>query len=401
MNKIIYSVCIVFMSVYGLADAKPKTSLLNQPNLSQIGTVDGGGGNSALLNNKKTLLDLAEKLKFEPFDYSYAKILRIYDKDVDQSVPVVEGLNRIEVFSRLQFPIEDMKRLLGSENEFFVWAFHEAMRANSQKFSEYYDNSLYEIQSSAYNLLGNDKIKNVQYVFSDHELPVLNDSGVISISNPDTKKQLALQDRNGLVVIDKNEFDMLDLEGQLALKIHETILYLVLKYNPKLHEQNGTKYIREFTSNLFYYQIYKDTVKALSADIVKESYEKLQLPKFRPDYSMITKMSIEKKEDLEICEIANAQNTNNYIFTLNDQVVAGPYLMDSDFFMKIQMYLLKNDICRFQAQKCKIESVKMPWEQQPSFRFTRGDLKLFDKSSSIIELRKLFYKKYQNAQICE
>jgi len=401
-NYLIGSIILV-VTVNCLANITAQSTLLTKKIVSHVGTVDGGGGSSAhkANTNNRTLLDLAEKLKYEPFDYRFAEILKVYDKNIDQNIPVIEDLNRIQIYSRLQFSLDEMKRLLGADNEFFIWAFHEAMQNNSEKSSEFFDNSLYEIESQAYGILKEDAVKNVQYAFVNHELPTINDSGVISIENPETKKQLALQDRNGFVIIDKNEFNKLDLEGQLALKIHESILYLIMKYNPKLHEETGTQYIREFTANLFYYQIYKDSKKALSLETVRESFKKLNFPKIIPDYSIISKLSHEKQNSLNVCELSTSPNSSNYIFTLNEQVVAGPYLMDLDFFMKIQMYLLKNNICRFEAKKCRIESVQMPWESQPGFRFIRDGLKLFDKAASVIELRQLYLKKYQFAQICE
>jgi hypothetical protein len=81
-------------------------------------------------------------------------------------------------------------------------------------------------------------------------LEKVSDEGEIRLPSTVTERQLAIQ-KDGLVVVNKNEFRQIDSLSQGVLKLHEGMICAILKLNPQLIASQGTapirSYVRAFT----------------------------------------------------------------------------------------------------------------------------------------------------------
>lgn len=382
------------------------------PNATE-GTVDGGGGNSVTnpKNGETILLDLAENIDKEPFDFDIRD--KVLEVDKQQSSDLKEAA--FQKWSNYQHihTVDYMKKLIGNDEEFFVWAFATSLRTNKDVTSEFYSKAMYEIHLNAYELKDKQVVTNVRYALTDNTLNDVGDTGLMKISNPETKKQLAVQDSSGFVLINKDEFKKLDANSKIALKMHESILYLMLKFNPKLIKEKGTAPIRKFVQDLFNYAVASENKKdqLVSPDDVRASYKALQFPQIKPNYDIIGKISDVSKDENLICHLEQSFfkdpttgkqiASSNYHFSKNNQSITSEYAMDIDFFMKIQMYLVTKGICVFKPKPCKIDSIQQVWDQTPAYHYFLDKMPLPDQSHDVIELSSQFLPKYQTARLCE
>lgn len=394
----------------GIGAANPEGP---KPSNASDGTVDGGGGNS--VTNPKTgetiLLDLAENIDKEHFEFNIRD--KVLEVDKEQAAALKEAAFQKWAHYQNIHTYDYMKKIIGDDEEFFIWAFDTSLRTNQEIASGFYSRSVYDIHINAYELKDKQVVTNVRYALTDNTLNDVGDTGLMKISNPETKKQLAVQDSNGFVLINKDEFNKLDANSKIALKMHESVLYLMLKFNPKLIKEKGTAPIRKFVQDLFNYAFVSENNKdrLISPEDVRASYKALQFPKIKHNYSIIGSISDTNQDKDLICRLEQSfykdpatgkqTPTANYFFSKNGQPLTSVYSMDIDFFMKIQMYLVSKKICIFRASPCKIDVIQQAWDQTPAYHYFVDKMPLPDKSNDVIELSSQIFPKYQTARICE
>ena len=383
------------------------------PNNNAQGTVDGGGGNSVTnpKNGERVLLDLAENIDKEPFEFDIRD--KILEVSKDQAANLKSAAFQKWAHYQNFHAIDYMKNLFGGDEEFFIWALGISLQTNQEIASGYYSQSVYDTHLSAYDLKENRVVTNVRYALTDNELNDVGDAGVMKISNPESKKQLAVQDSNGFVLINKSEFEKLDSNSKIALKLHESLLYLMLKFNPKLIKEKGTAPIRQFVQDLFNYAFLSENKndRLIPPEKVKSSYQALNFPKIKPNYSMIGKISDASTDQSLICKLEQVgyidpttgrkEFSANYVFTKDGHEITNAYSMDIDFYMKYQMYLTANGICIFKPSPCQMKLVKLPWDKDYAYRYFIGEMSLPDKSNDVIYLTSRLLNKYQTARICK
>ncbi len=361
------------------------------PQKASDGTVDGGGGNSVAdaKTGDRVLLDLAENSDNEPFDFDVRALLE------------ANGGAGIKWDAYQDIVHTPTFKSWAGEEDFFNWALYLTTRSNEEMLSE--DKSLYDIHVSAFELTEGQKIKNLQYAFTDKELDAVGDQGLMRVSNPETKRQVAVQDNKGFVLLNRREFNNLNIDSKLALKIHESVLYLVMKFNPNLILKKGTAPIREFVKNVFNYS-YTSKVKSqkvVSAAEVKKSFAALGLPSFKPSYSKIGLVSDASTDTTKICKLQRSGDSRNYFFALQGRRVSGSYAMDADFFMKIQLYLVGKGVCIFKPEPCEMKSIRLVGSDEGQFNFVVGDEILPDSSDDGQYMQDVILKKYQQARLCQ
>lgn len=215
----------------------------------------GGGGNSVGTKNGRRLLDLAEEDQLQYFvpktrygndPWVSAGMASLMThtfstgcSDLRESVRGMTNNRFLKVFMIAY----GMDRLVNSKTQIewcqpLVQAFFQY---NKKGFSE-------EIRMDIQNGFL-PQIQPLRWAFVDYDLETIEDSGIIRVENPKSKKQLAIQ-KDGLVVINKNEFEKIDGESQNALFVHEAALYAVIKLNPSLVKSFGTAPIRTYVRNL-------------------------------------------------------------------------------------------------------------------------------------------------------
>jgi hypothetical protein len=117
-------------------------------------------------------------------------------------------------------------------------------------------------------------VKPLRWAFTQHELEDLHDEGIIRVTNPATKKQVAIQ-KYDLVVINKNEFNSMDNESKAALKLHESVLCATKALNPELLQSEGTAPIRYFVRQFVSYKNTAATPEGTPALAVTQAANKL------------------------------------------------------------------------------------------------------------------------------
>lgn len=286
--------------------------------------------------------------------------------------------------------------------------------SNSQKKLEMQKasvQSLYQINISAFDLKDKQKITNLKYGFVNHELENIPDEGNILV-DAKTKRQLAIQDGTGHVLINKNEFANLDFDSKVALKLHESVLYLVLRFNPELIANQGTALIRKFVGDYFKYTYLSgiEGKSLIAAEDVRESWIALGLKAPEADYVAIGRLSDLNEAVAGKCTLVNEKISNqngsvietmNYFFSKDGKQVSDKYAMDIDFFMRIQIYLAKEGICVFKPGVCEIK--EMFFDENPEangYYIFRNNQKFLDKSNDFTYMNSVLLKKYQQARIC-
>lgn len=205
------------------------------------GTNSGGGGNSAAaLDGQRRLLDLLEKDKNDELDY-FDFEMKKYDRNLGAD-----------------FSSSCLSSVMGSDYLNFDFCnILDIASGNDMTQKEMNDKHMYP--------------KALRWAFVDFDLSDVGDTGVIHIDNPASKKQLAIQ-KDGLVLVNRKEFDSLDSESKAGLKIHESALYAVIFLNPELIQAKGTESVRVFTRKLIKFTKNK---MASSLDQLKEAYGEL------------------------------------------------------------------------------------------------------------------------------
>jgi hypothetical protein len=381
--------------------AQDKTRQLN-PQMD--GTVDGGGGDVVV--NPKTgtgqLLDLAEAAGKEPFDYDFeAVIIKELGDD-----PQMKQRGAIQKLRGTSVTSEVMQELA----DFYGWALTEVMYSNTEKSSEYHNHNIKEMHVDAFNLKGRQVINNLQYGFTDKSLEEINDEGAIVIDNPLTKKQLAVQDGHGNVLISRAEFSRLDLDSKLALKLHESVLYLVLRFNPALIKESGTAPIRQFVRDYFNYAYVSEVKGApqISLDEVRASFRALKLPKITADYAQIKALSKANAGTVAVCDLTLSEPSRvNYHFSKNGKRITDAFAMNIEFYMKFQLHLVKRGLCVFQPKDCEMKSIKFEHMEGDvlvttyQWGLTRDGMVLPIQSKQVEVVQNRLLPLYQTAQICK
>ncbi|MBC7464640.1 MAG: hypothetical protein H7256_01490 [Bdellovibrio sp.] len=378
------------------------TAVKGQPNVSsqnETGTVDGGGGDA--VTNPNTgggqLLDLAEAAEKNPFDFDIETLLKTeYGEE--------QGSKRWDAFTRIRWT-ETAAKIFKEDAAFYSWAIDTVTVSNSEKESASYSDSagsLYDIAISAFDLKGKQIITNVKYGFTDKKLTEIADEGDILV-DPTTKRQLAVQDGFGNVLISRNEFAQLDVNSKIALKLHESALYLVLRFNPGLLKKSGTAPIRRFVADFFKYTYLSGVAdkSLISADEVRASWLALGMPSIKPDYTVIGKISDTSPDSNLICELTRSSDSQNYYFSQNGKAVSGAYAMDVEFFMRIQLHLVKKGICVFKPKPCEVKSLQPTYQNEPYYHLVRSGVVLPDPQNDAQYIYDVLLAKYRVARICE
>lgn len=361
------------------------------------GTVDGGGGDTVVdsTTGAGQLLDLAEAAGKEPFDYDYATLIikELGEDPQSYSKPRSEIQNLTSIAN--QAPV------MQNDADFYGWALTEAMYSNTGK-SQYYDPYLKDIHVSAFNLKDRQIISNLQYGFTDRPLEEINDEGALAINNPVTKKQLAVQDGYGNVLINRAEFNKLDLNSKLALKLHESVLYLVLRFNPSLIKESGTAPVRKFVRDYFNYA-YVSEIKGepqISLEEVRASFKALKLPAIKADYAQIKILSQANEGKVDICELTQSSNSINYYFSKGGKHLTDIYAMNVEFYMKIQLHLVKRGICIFQPKDCEMKWINFS-HKNGQWGLIRDGMLLPIQSDHASVVQNDLLPLYKTAQICK
>lgn len=374
-----------------------------QPQAPAEGTVDGGGGDTIVdsTTGAGQLLDLAEATGKEPFDYDIRSLTinEFGENEYMKPWGAYQGIRTTTILSEI----------MQDDADFYGWALTEAMYSNSEKSSEYFDHSLKEIHVAAFNLKDRQIINNLQYGFTDKPLEEIRDEGAIAIDNPTTKKQLAVQDGHGNVLVNRTEFNRLDFNSKLALKLHESVLYLVLRFNPALIKESGTAPIRKFVRDYFSYTYLSEMkgVPQISREEVQASFKALKLPTMIADYSQIRELSVNNIGKIDACELTRSGDSINYYFSKNGKTITGAYAMNVEFYMKIQLYLVKRGICVFQPKACEMKSIESSHYDGPTQVITtawglvRGGMVLPIQSQHVHYVQNVLLPLYKTAQICE
>lgn len=228
---------------------------------------DGNGGVTATdENGKRRLLDLIEKdeliyffpdsivqsLKYDKYSFAgliYQLLTLAGRYEAAQKLPAVYNYKKDDF-------------LLGEPT--FAFNFISAIDARNNLMN--HDPKLW----ATFNI---NIAEPLQWAFVDSELEKINDEGVVRIENPNTRKQVAIQ-KDGLVVISRTEFNLLDENSKVALFLHEAVLRAVLLTNPQNIIDNGTENVRTYTRRLFNYMQSPSTTPGRST---RQAYEDFRI----------------------------------------------------------------------------------------------------------------------------
>ncbi len=120
----------------------------------------------------------------------------------------------------------------------------------------------------------------LQWAFTNSNLEDIKDEGVMRVFNPNTKRQVAIQ-KDGLVIINEKEFNLMDNDSKAALKLHESALCAVKALNPELLEFHGTAPVRNFVRQFVSFALTQDKAESTSFQSVVDAADALtkNLPK--------------------------------------------------------------------------------------------------------------------------
>lgn len=225
--------------------------------MKSSGTNSGGGGDSVIdpVTGKKKLLDLAEvdewpQIHFIPLSKQYLK---------KYSQSVFEDLEHGYFLSLNYYWTND---ILYPQIQIFAGIAAAGLIAGLSDTDvpgpyrglkeRLISAGLGEIQKSLdQRIKKNGRV--MRWVFVDFPLEEIDDEGVIRLIDASTKKQLAAQ-KDGIVAIQKQEFDLLDSESQAALFLHEAFLFSTLTLKPDALKEDGTSNLRLFVKRFFNYE---------------------------------------------------------------------------------------------------------------------------------------------------
>jgi hypothetical protein len=254
-----------------------------------LGGMDGGGGDSIQdsLTKNRSLLDMVEKDQLEFFnpklsygDYSITNKMAAFIRAKDICHISQHGDCFINQISSKRFAyIFDIAYGFSQRLPISTGIFGQ--QAPIPKGSNYYlirpSNSELKRRSDELRQAIQDgklpEVKALLWAFTDIDLEELNDEGVIHLDDIATKKQVAIQ-KNNLVVISRQEFNKLDNESKDALFVHESVLYTVLKLNPKIIAEKGTEPVRTYVRQLVKHMDNQDLMLVYP---VKQAYDSFEI----------------------------------------------------------------------------------------------------------------------------
>ena len=275
------------------------------------------------------------------------------------------------------------------------------------------DQSLRFIGTEAFGIDGA-KVKNLQYYFTEKEIPLLKDQGFIGIDNPEDLKQVALQDKLGQVLVQKNYFSKLNFKNKFALKLHESMLFILLNLNPNSLSKNGTSKIRQFVNAFIEYRFEKFNSKGgspVNLEKVAADFATLEIPIIKAKYELIGEISDSKSGSVKSCTLVrelfrepngHTSKTANYFFERNGESVSNKYAMDIEFLMKIQVYLVKRGICVFEPKPCEVKwAENEPLSEYQGYAVHRDGEALPEVNKDLAYVQEKILPKYQTARICK
>lgn len=248
--------------------------------IQSFGGADAGGGDIVQDGSGKyQLLDLIEKDEldyFMPRTY-YGNLSQLFFTFLFFKQGICEDFVGIKYEAKVAFPKQSSKfeaALLSTFNLNMI----EGLRVydpcdvgRSWQMKAYY---LQEANKQNVQDKTIDKISPLKWAFTNTNLEDLADEGLIRVDNPETKKQLAIQ-KDGLVVVSKNEFDKLDSLSKESLFIHEAVLFSTKKVNPDLIKKSGTEPVRAYVRRLVKFLSAMKTTPGIAA---KEALDVLVTP---------------------------------------------------------------------------------------------------------------------------
>ena len=275
--------------------SKLKTESLNKglpSSIKQIRGGDGSGGGDSAEDSKgqRRLLDLIEQDELDYFTHLYdpnqdairkylVRLLYVYfGRDI-------ETANGNKVFGHCpEIPYKYWHATGGNGTfvEVLLKAYgleYAKVEFNSSNFGFCPQFSSPREKFTLGSFATNTKV--LKWAFTDLPLESINDEGEIRISKPDSKKQLAIQ-KDGLVVINRAEFNTLDDESKAALFTHEALLYTVSVLNPDLIQKDGTRLVRFYNRKLLRFFHEHDRLSTtqfpITLESVIESFQALEVP---------------------------------------------------------------------------------------------------------------------------
>jgi hypothetical protein len=225
-----------------------------------------GGGADVVANPKggKSLLDLMESDDLRFFEFEF------YNYDV--------GLLHTFYEEILGYDIHDGASDFKSRPIFLVYQSYHPFLSHSTNLSPIFNTVVARCSGflSSRNPDGDFlyHVKPLRWAFTQQELEDIRDEGLIRVTNPATKKQVAIQ-KDDLVVINKKEFDSMDNESKAALKLHESVLCAMKTLNPDLLRSEGTAPIRYFVRQFVSYKNTANLPEGTPALAVTQAANKL------------------------------------------------------------------------------------------------------------------------------
>lgn len=377
-------------------------------NVPMNGTVDGGGGNVLCQKDGSScsILDLIENKEKIAFDFD---LRTLAEQDFRSDVSLLEKNLTATVFYNGD---SDLKDIFKDNADFFIWYLNQVKMSNSE--FENTDKSLRFIGTEAFGLDAV-KVKNLQFYFTEKEIPLLNDQGFIGIENPTDLKQVALQDKFGQVLINKNYFSKLDFKNKFALLLHESILYILIQTNPAALLKNGTSKIRQFVNSFTSYRFSKissQDISPVGLEKLRTDFDALEIPKQKALYELIGQVSDSQQNANLVCNLkreiykspldGSPQKTANYRFEKNGKKVSNEYSMDIEFMMKIQIYLVKRGLCVFKPSPCEIKQTEneVMKEFQGYAIHIDGEV-MPEINKDLAYIQEFVFPKYRLARICQ
>ncbi|MFZ3231743.1 MAG: hypothetical protein WA160_16160 [Pseudobdellovibrio sp.] len=251
---------------------------------SSVGTNSGGGGDSAFDKNDGTrkLLDLIERDDLEYFfpeivlkkvssSYDASKIYELLFRLGRASSGIkYQGCSKNPTIDQTKMSTYGSPKFLVTLSLSYDWSIlNDSIDHDNWCLKTDYD----RILASVFSSLEIKPVTTLRWAFTDETLEEINDEGVIKIQNPESKKQLAIQ-KDNFVLINKKEFMRLDDESKEALFLHESVLHAVLLLNPKHVKDHGTQFIRNYVRQLLKFYKNNDTVPGY---IVSDAFNLLEL----------------------------------------------------------------------------------------------------------------------------
>lgn len=273
------------------SDVFEKIEKQNKDFKKEKGGFDLGGGASVIdpTTNKRRLLDLAEK---ESWDYiSFLPVNRdlILSLSPNMAYDISERFpgdyrsprEEFEYFRSLGYYIAEQDPI-AINKEFVLMGIAGLALTNETRCYEHGVGCFSKL-NNLHAYLGKINRKDVsqnltarlqkngrvlRWMLVDFPLENLNDEGFISLLDPTTKRQVAIQ-KDGVVIIQRQEYAELDNESKAALFLHESVLFAVLTMNPDIVQNNGTAPIRKIVRRTINYQnlFYSEKAKREQVDI--------------------------------------------------------------------------------------------------------------------------------------